>query len=262
MPDLYSTLAYTPQPLRFGTSGRRGRVADLTQLEIYANVLAELEYLQSLPQSNGGIAPGDDFYFAHDLRPSSTAFAPSEQGRGEICQAVVRAVRDAGMRPVNLGAIPTPALTFHALSERRGSIMVTGSHIPFELNGYKLNTSAGELMKEHEEPIGAKVEAVRRRLYSQPSEDSPFDRLGMFRTGHQELPPVTSAGRDRYINRYQSFFAGSTLAGRRILVYQHSAVGRDLLVELLRHFGAEVVIAGRSESFVAIDTEAIDDTQL
>jgi phosphomannomutase len=65
-----------------------------------------------------------------------------------------------------------------------------------------------------------------------------------------------------YIERYESFFSGSTLRGRRILVYQHSAVGRDLLVDLLEHLGAEVITRGRSEQFVAIDTEAIDDAQL
>jgi phosphomannomutase len=65
-----------------------------------------------------------------------------------------------------------------------------------------------------------------------------------------------------YIERYETFFSGSTLRGRRILVYQHSAVGRDLLVDLLEHLGAEVIARGRSEKFVPIDTEAIDDAQL
>ena len=46
---LRSLLKYEPQDLKFGTSGRRGLVADLTQLEVYINALAELEYLQSLP---------------------------------------------------------------------------------------------------------------------------------------------------------------------------------------------------------------------
>jgi phosphomannomutase len=44
----------------------------------------------------------------------------------------------------------------------------------------------------------------------------------------------------------------------RLVLYQHSAVGRDLLLEVLRSFGAEVIPAGRSETFVPIDTEAID----
>ena len=47
--SLRSRLNYEPQMLGFGTSGRRGKVVDLTQLEVYLNALAELEYLQSLP---------------------------------------------------------------------------------------------------------------------------------------------------------------------------------------------------------------------
>ena len=262
MPNLQYSLTYEPVDLRFGTSGRRGRVVDLTQLEIYINALAELEYLQSLPRSEGGIVRGEEFCFAHDLRASSTAFVEAEGGRGEICQAVERAIFDAGMIPVNLGPLPTPALTYYALSRNLGSIMVTGSHIPFHLNGYKLNTSAGELLKEHEAPIAEAVGKVRARIYDQAFDRSPFNERGMFKDGHRDLPPVNEAARMAYIERYESFFSGSTLRGRRILVYQHSAVGRDLLVDLLEHLGAEVITRGRSDQFVAIDTEAIDDAQL
>jgi phosphomannomutase len=46
------------------------------------------------------------------------------------------------------------------------------------------------------------------------------------------------------------------------LAYQHSAVGRDLVVEILRALGAEVVAVGRSETFVPIDTENMDAQQL
>lgn len=101
---LHSHLAYEPQPLKFGTSGRRGLVIHLTQLEIYIDVLAEIRYLQSLDHSEGGTQPGDDLYFAHDLRPSSTEYV--ENGRGGLCQAVEQALKDGDMRPVNLGAIP------------------------------------------------------------------------------------------------------------------------------------------------------------
>lgn len=262
MPNLQYSLTYEPVKLRFGTSGRRGRVVDLTQLEIYINALAELEYLQSLPPSECGIVRGEEFCFAHDLRASSTGFVEAEGGRGEICQAIERAILDAGMLPVNLGPLPTPALTYYALSRNLGSIMVTGSHIPFHLNGYKLNTSAGELLKEHEAPIAERVGKVRALIYAQPLDESPFNACGMFKAGHRDLPPVNEAARMAYIERYESFFSGSTLRGRRILVYQHSAVGRDLLVDLLEHLGAEVIARGRSDRFVAIDTEAIDDAQL
>jgi phosphomannomutase len=48
----------------------------------------------------------------------------------------------------------------------------------------------------------------------------------------------------------------------RLVFYQHSSVGRDLVPEILRQLGAEVVVAGRSDTFVPIDTENIDAAQL
>src|ERR1700761_6913654 len=260
--SLRSRLNYEPQELGFGTSGRRGKVVDLTQLEVYLNALAELEYLQSLSLAEGGIQRGDPFYFASDLRPSSSEFVSQEQGRGEIAQAIVAAIADAGMKAVNLGRIPTPALASYALTRSKGSIMVTGSHIPFDRNGYKTNSSRGELLKEQEAPINERVRLVRKRLYEQTWDQSRFDQRGMLKSGHQALPEEHGEARAAYIERFTGFFAGSSLKSKRILVYQHSAVGRDLLVEILQRLGAEVVKGGRSETFVPIDTENIDAAQL
>ena len=129
---------------------------------------AEIGYLQGLTDAEGGIRRGDEFYFALDLRPTSPLLA----------QAIVRAAVDAGMRPVNLGRIPTPALTSFAIARGKGSIMVTGSHIPFDRNGYKTNTARGELLKQHEEPINRAVARVRALLYAQPYAESAFDSRG------------------------------------------------------------------------------------
>jgi phosphomannomutase len=258
---LREALDHEPAPLRFGTSGRRGLVVDLTQLEVYINALAELEYLQSLPRAEGGVARGEEFFYACDLRPSSTA-PVGRPARGGLAQAIDRAAADAGMKPVFLGAIPTPALANYALSRGRGSMMVTGSHIPFDRNGYKTNSARGELLKRDEAPVGARVETVRARLYGQPLEASAFNKSGMLRDGPRALPPAPPEAAEEYLRRYTDFFAGRSLRGMRLLVYQHSAVGRDLLAELLRRFEAEVIPAGRSDNFVAIDTEAIDAEQL
>ena len=81
---------------------------------------------------------------------------------------VERAVADAGFVPVNLGAIPTPALKAYAISTRCGSIMVTGSHIPLERNGYKTNSATGELKKEDEAPITQLVAQLRERILATP----------------------------------------------------------------------------------------------
>ncbi len=258
--SLRDNLAYTPQPLKFGTSGRRGEVIHLTQLEIYTNVLAEIRYLKSLRVSEGGIQTGDDFYYAYDLRPSSTKLV--ENGRGGLCQAVEQALTDTKMHPINLGAIPTPALTCWAIKHGKGSIMVTGSHIPFDRNGYKLNRSTGELMKNDEQPINEQVALVREELLSQSYAESLFNAQGVLRNPKPSLLPVAPEGRQAYIQRYLDFFQGESLQGVKLLAYQHSAVGRDLLVEIFEALGAEVTPAGRSDTFVPIDTEAIDQAQL
>jgi phosphomannomutase len=259
---LRTTLKYEPQELKFGTSGRRGKVVDLTQLEIYTNVLAELEYLQSLRSSEGGIVRGEEFFIGYDLRPSSNRFVAEQGGCGEIAQAAVEAIQDAGMQAVNLGRIPTPALTYYALSRNKGSIMVTGSHIPFDRNGYKINTSKGELRKEQEASIDAQVRRVRERLYNQRFEHSRFDERGFFKTGSRDLPPEHVEAGAAWIDRFTTFFRSTSLRGQRLLLYEHSAVGRDLLAEILERLGAEVITAGRSGTFVPIDTENIDAAQL
>jgi phosphomannomutase len=264
--SLRTQLDYEPVPLKFGTSGRRGLVADLTQLEVYINALAELEYLQSLSRADGGIVQGEDFFFACDLRPSSSEFVPEQRTRGELAQAIAQAIKSAGMNPVFLGRIPTPALASYAFGHGKGSMMVTGSHIPFDRNGYKTNTAKGELLKRDEAPILARVEQVRARLYGQPVSESLFAArgplAGMFKDGHRQLPEANPAASESYLSRYDGLFGPGSLTGMRLVVYQHSAVGRDLLVELLRRCGAVVIPAGRSETFVPIDTEAIDDAQI
>ncbi len=259
---LRQNLNYHPQELQFGTSGRRGLVEDLTQLEVFINAVAELEFLQSLPKAEGGITKGDDFFYARDLRPSSSSFVAEHKGRGELAQAIEQAIRYSGMTPVNLGQIPTPALTCFALARGKGSIMVTGSHIPFDRNGYKTNTSQGELLKIHEQPINEKVKEVRERFYEQEFSDSLFNEEGLLKSGSGVLSIEHNSASTAYLERYVDFFQTDALKGMKVLIYQHSAVGRDLLVEIVRSLGAEAVVTGRSNTFIPIDTENMDDEQL
>ena len=106
---LAAALTYTAIPPAFGTSGRRGDVVDLSQLEIYINVRADLDCLFSLPSAAGGIVPGQRFFYACNLRPSSTRRVAAQGGRGELAQTVASAIGDAGLVPVFLSAIPNPA---------------------------------------------------------------------------------------------------------------------------------------------------------
>jgi phosphomannomutase len=242
-----SFLNYTPVPLAFGTSGLRGLVKDITDLEAYINVKAALRYLSSI----GDICANSGVVIAGDLRPSTD----------RIMRACAQAIVDSGCSVENAGKIPTPALISHAIAAGRAGVMVSGSHIPFDRNGIKLNKSAGEVLKSDEPGITREIERVRVEEYSRTATTSLFDASGMLKRS-ADLPPLARAAEEAYVRRYLQSFTSGGLSGLRVLVYQHSAVGRDILPRILRELGAEVVTAGRSETFVALDTENITDEQL
>ena len=241
-----------PQRLAFGTSGLRGLVTDITDLEAYINARGFLDELVA----RGALKARTPVALAGDLRPSS------ESPDRSISRAVAEAVRDAGFRVVYDGRIPTPALAAHGFREGWPSIMVTGSHIPFDRNGIKFNRADGEVLKSDEARIVAAVERARRTIYAEPTTTSAFDDQGMFRRPAAPLPPADPEAHRRYVDRYLSFFPPQALAGTKVVVFEHTAVGRDILAEILRGLGAEVFPTGRTETFVAIDTEAIPDDRL
>jgi len=242
-----SFLNYTPIPLAFGTSGLRGLVKDITDLEAYINVKGTLRYLLG----TGDIPANGTVVIAGDLRPSTD----------RIMRASAQAIGDLGFQVENAGKIPTPALFARALAIKSAGVMVTGSHIPFDRNGIKINKSGGEVLKSDEAGIIAEVEKVRAEEYGRTMQASLFDASGMLK--HKtELPSIDRAAEDAYVSRYLNSFARGGLSGMRVLVYQHSSVGRDILTRILRELGADVVSVGRSETFIPIDTENITDDQL
>ena len=241
-----------PTVLGFGTSGLRGLVTDITDLEAYINTRGFLDYLFRV----GDAAPGDTVCIAGDLRPSTDGDDRS------IMRVVARAIQDAGLKADNLGKLPTPALTYFGLQMNQPSVMVTGSHIPFDRNGIKFNRRSGEVLKEDEPGILAAVAEVRKQEYETPVGESLFDDEGMFNEGVNPLPPVNERAREAYLERYLEFFPTKGLQEKRIVFFQHSAVGRDLLVDLMQELGAEVHPAGRADEFIAIDTEDITDERL
>jgi phosphomannomutase len=240
-------LNYTPVALTFGTSGLRGLVRDITDLEAYINVKGALSYFSGI----GDIRSSSVVVLAGDLRPSTD----------RIMRACAQAIVDAGHQVVNAGKIPTPALIAYAMGAGRAGVMVSGSHIPFDRNGIKLNKTTGEVLKSDEPGIAREVERVRAREYGRTEGESLFDASGMLKRA-PELPAVDPLAEESYVRRYLKSFAAGGLSGRRVLVYQHSAVGRDILLRILRELGADAVPVGRSDTFVPIDTENISEEQL
>lgn len=219
--------------VRFGTSGARGLVTQMTDRVCSAYTLAFLLHLRA----TGNISPETPVVIGGDLRPSTP----------RILRAVAFAAEHLGHPVEFAGYVPSPAVALRGLSQRAPSIMVTGSHIPDDRNGIKFNTPEGEITKSDEE-------GVRGRIVSLPD---VFDKKGSFRGEVSRLPEPTSVAREAYEKRYTEAFPPRCLEGFCVGVYGHSAVGRDILVELYAALGAEVVRLGWSDTFVPVDTEAV-----
>ncbi|PPB81605.1 phosphomannomutase [Albidovulum inexpectatum] len=203
---------------RFGTSGLRGLVEELTDGLVADHVRAFL----SVTRHSGELLIG------RDLRPSSA----------RIAEAVISAAAECGLRTFDCGVLPTPALAMAAMQRDAPAIMVTGSHIPADRNGLKFYTPEGEITKQQEKAIVAAL-----------SGPTPAPRAC--------ATPMPAAAR-AYIDRHVDFLPDQALAGLTIGVWQHSSVARDLLPELLRRLGARVIELDRSQEFVPVDTEAVD----
>lgn len=205
---------------KFGTSGLRGLVVELTD-DLVANHTRA--FLAACPT-------GDALYLGRDLRPSSPGIAAT----------VARAAAQTGLPVVDCGALPTPALALAAHRAGAAAIMVTGSHIPADRNGLKFYTPSGEISKTDEAAINA-------GLGAEGASDAPCP-----------APQDGRAATAGYVARYVSAYGAAALEGLRIGVYQHSSVARDIMIEVIAALGATPVALGHSDTFIPVDTEALD----
>jgi phosphomannomutase len=210
----------------FGTSGVRGLVKGLTPALCFAFVRS---FLQTVCPSATSVAIG------MDLRPSSP----------DIVKACFLAAESFGAKFVFCGALPTPALAFYAMQNNMPSVMITGSHIPFDRNGIKFYRPDGEISKADETSIMDGLVAVPEFISEQ--------------TTQLALPVVDDSAIELFKQRYTMLFPSNMLQDKRIGVYEHSSVARDLIKALLAYFGAEVISLERTETFVPIDTEAVSE---
>jgi phosphomannomutase len=213
----------------FGTSGLRAPAVEFTAAVCRAYVGAFLAV-------SCRDAKEKTVYLGADLRASSP----------EIAGHCVAAIVAEGWTPIYAGNVPTPALAAYALVRSAPAVMVTGSHIPEDYNGIKFYKPEGEFLKRDEAPVRASAEA----------------RLAEPAAPAVALPPVDPAIAAGYVGRYAAAFPGRPLAGAKIGVDLHSAVGRDLTVAILEQLGAAVTAFRRAERFIAVDTEALDAADL
>lgn len=218
--------------LKFGTSGLRGLSAELVGPASYIYAVAFARFLMA---QKIALAGQTKVLIGQDFRASSP----------QIAEQIKRALRDCGLKPVDCGHIPTPALAYYGLQHGLAGMMITGSHIPADRNGIKFYLPTGEISKEDEEAIMAEVAGV------EDPGTAAADALAA------EKDSDDGAAVRLFMARNEAFLAPGSLAGLRVGVYQHATVARDMLVEILSYYGADVVPLGRSEHFIPVDTEAV-----
>jgi phosphomannomutase len=221
--------------VKFGTSGARGLAKEMTDEVCYTYTQGFLQYLEQQGELK---KQGETVAIAGDLRPSTQ----------RIMTAVAKAALDMGYQPMNSGEIPSPAVALFGLEHQCPSVMVTGSHIPADRNGIKFNKCSGEILKSDESGITSQ----RVELNAEN-----FNADGYFKDSSITLPKEDTQANELYVKRFLEVFPNDCLAGKKIGIYQHSAVGRDVLMTIFSGLGAEVTALGYSDTFIPVDTEAI-----
>lgn len=224
--------------LNFGTSGVRGLVSEFTDKQIYLLVSAFLKYADSLKISST-VATG------MDLRESSP----------KILKAVHKAIADYNKTINDCGPTPTPTLAYFALQKKSLAIMVTGSHIPADRNGIKFYLETGETLKHDDQAIfdlylTLKNEDYKKELFSK--EESFLSAVNV------KVDTTISECTQLFLDRYSHFFNEVRFDNLKIIFYEHSSVARDIIPQILEKMGATVIRLGRSQTFIPVDTEAVE----
>ena len=208
------------KPLKFGTSGLRDLAKNMTDMECYINVLGYIQFLKK----NNEIAAGETFTIAGDLRPTTE----------RILKAVAKAAEDEGLVVEYIGRVPTPTVAFYAMQKGRACAMITASHNPVQENGIKFYKKSGEVLKEDEAGILSSVAEVRQAENARAVGSGQFDENFMFKTSPELNEAQTAqAAVEMYVQRYLSVFPSDALKGKKVVVDQHSAVGREILARIL-----------------------------
>ena len=217
---------------KFGTSGLRGLVEEITDGTCDKYVRG---YLQHLKNSNLA-QEGSKVYIGYDLRASSPL----------ICEQTIAAAIKENFVPINCANLPTPALAFYAMNNNSASIMITGSHIPADRNGIKFYRPDGEIDKSDELEIQKYAQDI--------SNDTSVSQADIDAVSNERDIAV-----EQFSDRYKTLFLNNYFSGKRIGIYEHSSVARDILKDVFEAFGASVISLDRSETFIPVDTEAVSD---
>lgn len=154
----------------------------------------------------------DRVVVGRDNRPSSD----------ELGQALMEGIRQTGLNTVSIGEVPTPVLYhFCVRSEALPGIMITGSHLPPDQNGFKITVGLAPF-------YGDAILRLKARI-----ERSDFVK------GEGQHLAVTSA-KPNYFNEVRSLFT-TPVRRLKVVVDAGNGMAGELAPSLLRELGYDVV---------------------
>ncbi len=157
--------------------------------------------------------------FAEALGGGPVAIARDTRQSGPMLQAAVTAgLLSAGADVIDLGVLPTPALSFWTeKSAARGGVMITASHNAWPDNGIKLFAGDGTKVPD---PIQERVEALW---------NEGFEASGEAGTVRDEGEPASRT--------WMASLDGRTLGGRTIVVDDAAGAAAGLLARAVEARG-------------------------
>lgn len=173
-------------------------------------------------------------YFFFDIVVLVIDNCLSSYGMVQVCVVVLV---DKGVNCIFYGVVLILVLVFQFMFDNMFVIMVMGSYILFEWNGFKFYCFDGEIMK-YDEVVIFSVEDMCSYL-----EFKEFIVL--------EMVVVN------YIFCYIFLFFILFLKNKCIGIYEYLSVGCDFYKFLFIVLGVEVISLGRSDNFVFIDIEVV-----
>ena len=126
--------------LRFGTDGVRAE----------ALTVLTTDYVSSLARAAAAVLGGDMWLVGRDPRESGPALEA----------AVVDGLMSAGVSPLLLGVVPTPALAWMSAQMALPAVMITASHNPWQDNGVKVFAQGGLKLTDQ---VESSIEAALHR---------------------------------------------------------------------------------------------------
>ncbi len=200
----------------FGTDGIRGMAG---------------EKVTAIDSLKLGMAIG--IYFKKNQKTNKILVGKDTRRSGYMIEnAIVSGLTAVGLKVIQIGPFPTPAVAFIATDTRcDGAIMISASHNPYYDNGIKIFNSEGDKLSRDEE---RKIEKIFKNDELLESSQKQFMEIGR----SKRINDVVG----RYIVHIKNSFPKQlNLKGIRIVIDVANGAGYKVGPTIFKELGAEVI---------------------